>query len=105
MEIKGDIQRWEDDFIYINGTLETKSRDDIFELYTLKTLFQSEFTLVEEEPEEIDIANIEELGNYCNIIEHTENEKVLFRMMRNNANKIDELIKAVKQLDKKLNSN
>lgn len=60
------------------------------------------FDIPEKEGEMMDIQAIEEIGIYCKIIENTENEKVLFNMMQNNANKIDEILNAVKHLDKKI---
>lgn len=51
---------------------------------------------------DIDIQKLDENIKYCNIIEHSENEKILFNMIQNTANRINKLVQAVKQLDKKI---
>ena len=43
---------------------------------------------------------IEELGVYCDLIGMTENEKVLFNMIRTTTSKVDELVRAVNKLRK-----
>lgn len=88
---------WKEELIYLNGDLITECGDDIFETYTLLTILHSEFTLIEEEPEEIDIANIEELHSY------SEDGLDLYSSsdLHNSIQKINELIKAVKQLDRR----
>ena len=55
-----------------------------------------------EEQEEIDIQKLDENIKYYNIIGYSENEKMLFNMIQDTANKINKLVQAVKQLDKKI---
>lgn len=55
-----------------------------------------------EEQEEIDIQKLNENIKYYNIIGHSENEKMLFNMIQDTANRINKLVQAVKQLDKKI---
>lgn len=100
IEMTNKEDTWKEELIYLNGDLITECGDDIFETYTLLTLLHSKFTLIEEKPEEIDIQGIENLyidflftdvdkdGNEYKIVE-----------------KIDELIQAAKQLDKKIGGN
>ena len=54
-----------------------------------------------EEQEEIDIQKLDENIKYYNIIGHSENEKMLFNMIQDTANRINKLVQAVKQLYKK----
>lgn len=86
------------EFLYKdNEIIDIEDGDDIFLVYTLNTLFQAEFTLIEEEPKEIDIVNIEELHSY------SEDGLDLYSSsdLHNSIHKINELIKAVKQLDRR----
>lgn len=76
-------------------------REDEIREISINNLKFNSFELIENE---IDIQAIEEIGQYWNIIENTENEKVLFGMMQNNANKIDEVIRTIKQLDNKISN-
>lgn len=55
-----------------------------------------------EEQEEIDIQKLNENIKYYNIIGHSENEKMLFNMIQDTANRINKLVQAVKQLKKEL---
>lgn len=55
-----------------------------------------------EEQEEIDIQKLNENIKYYNIIGHSENEKMLFNMIQDTANRINKLVQAVKQLNKKV---
>ena len=59
--------------------------------------------IIEEEPE-INIQSIEEQGQFCNLIGLTENEEILWKMIQSNANVIDEVIRAAKQLDRQINN-
>lgn len=91
-------------FTYIDNEIIEESGDDIFLLYTLNTLFQSEFTLIEEEPEEIDIQEIEEIDLFDNG-QNFNDTKFTIGCYDGNfikiADIINELIKAVKQLDRR----
>ena len=83
-------------FTYIDNEIIEESGDDIFLLYTLNTLFQSEFTLIEEEPKEIDIQGIEKITirpyqGFSDVCEYIEG-------------KANEILEAVKQLDRKINN-
>ena len=62
----------------------------------------NEIVEIIEEQEEIDIQKLDENIKYYNIIGHSENEKMLFNMIQNTANRINKLVQAVKQLDKKM---
>lgn len=62
-----------------------------------------EVEIIEEEPE-INIQSIEEQGQFCNLIGLTENEEILWKMIQSNANVIDEVIRAAKQLDRQINN-
>lgn len=55
-----------------------------------------------EEQEEIDIQKLDENIKYYNIIGYSENEKMLFNMIQDTANRINKLVQAVKQLKKEL---
>lgn len=55
-----------------------------------------------EEQEEIDIQKLNENIKYYNIIGHSENEKMLFNMIQDTANRINKLVQAVKQLNKEI---
>ena len=57
-----------------------------------------------EEQEEIDIQKLNENIKYYNIIGHSENEKMLFNMIQDTANRINKLVQAVKQLNKEIKS-
>ena len=96
---------WKEELIYLNGGLITECGDDIFETYTLLTLLHSEFTLIEE-PEEIDIKGIEEIDLFDNG-QNFIDTKFTIGCYDGNFIKIgdiiNELIKAVKQLDRKIN--
>lgn len=91
---------WKEELIYLNGDLITECGDDIFETYTLLTILHSEFTLIEEEPEEIDIQRMKDLYIDClftDVDKYGNEYKIV--------EKIDELIKAAKQLDRKIGGN
>ena len=89
------------EFLYKdNEMIDIEDGIDIFDLYTLKTLLHSEFTLIEEELEEIDIQKLE------NIIDYRTSEDDLYNdNFSDFAIKINELIKAVKQIDRKIGGN
>ena len=55
-----------------------------------------------EEQEDIDIQKLNENIKYYNIIGLSENEKMLFNMIQDTANRINKLVQAVKQLNKKI---
>ena len=91
IKFKGEI------FILNNcNTSESESNFDYL-CYNFSDL-NEEVEIIEDE---IDIQGIEELGRYCDLIGLTENGEILWKMIQNNANKINELIRAVKQIDKK----
>lgn len=98
---------WKEELIYLNGDLITECGDDIFETYTLLTILHSEFTLIEEEPKEIDIQEIEEIDLFDNG-QNFNDTKFTIGCYDGNfikiADIINELIKAVKQLDRKINN-
>ena len=56
-----------------------------------------------EEQQDIDIQELKERGQFCNLAGLTENEEILWEMIQCNANTINETVKALKQLDRKIN--
>lgn len=104
------------EFLYKdNEMIDIEDEIDIFELYTLNTLLHSEFTLIEEEPEEIDIQEIEAIGKMLgwakislenNVEEQKESINFSLDFYGSKINEIIEnqniLLGAVKQLDRKI---
>lgn len=103
------------EFLYKdNEMIDIEDGIDIFDLYTLNTLLHSEFTLIEEEPEEIDIQGIEAIGKMLgwakislenNVEEQKESINFSLDFFGSKINEIIEnqniLLGAVKQLDRR----
>ena len=99
--------KWRDKiWDYWEGDQDYKSKQGRWFTSNLNDIRTKEFVndTVEiiEEQEEIDIQKLDENIKYYNIIGHSENEKMLFNMIQNTANRINKLVQAVKQLDKKM---
>lgn len=76
--------------------------DDVFDIYTIMEFINCKFEILSEEDEEIDIDSIEELDYCLEALEKPSYEESwLMNCIRANKDKLNELIKAVKQLNKK----
>lgn len=72
---------------------------------TLDYLLHMEFTLIEENPD-INIQDIREQNIISGFYKNpTQNEEDLFSNVKSNQYKINELIQAIKQLDRQINNN
>ena len=87
--------------IYANGVLRHNGIL-VTEFVSLEKMMKLDFELIEEK-QDIDIQELEERGQFCNLAGLTENEEILWEMIQCNANTINETVKALKQLDRKLN--
>ena len=101
-EVPKKIKYKEKIFIYCSNTRKYYNENiDLFLEFYSGELLNDEVEIIEEQ-QDIDIQKLDENIKYCNIIEHSENEKILFNMIQNTANRINKLVQAVKQLDKKI---
>ena len=87
--------------IYANGVLRHNGIL-VTEFVSLEKMMKLDFELIEEK-QDIDIQELEERGQFCNLAGLTENEEILWEMIQCNANTINETVKALKQLDRKIN--
>lgn len=97
---KGDkfkINNW--DSIYVlneNGDIKNEATDDkIYDILTMKGFAEATFEILSEEDKEIDIQAIEEICLTKYFIPHKE-------LCENIEKKMNEVIRAIKQLDKKI---
>lgn len=99
---KGDkfkINNW--DSIYVlneNGDIKNEATDDkIYNILTMKGFAEATFEILSEEDKEIDIQSIKEV-NVLMIYEVGNIQKTIVEI----GNKTNDIIKAIKQLDKKI---
>ena len=73
--------------------------------FMLDDLLYTEFTLIEKDPD-INIQDIREQDIISGFYKNpTQNEEDLFSNVKSNQYKINELIRAIKQLDRQINNN
>ena len=83
-------------FRYIN--METKR--GFGEEFDLELCLFTEVEILEDNTEEI-----EEIGEYCDLICMTENEEVLFNMIKVTTRKVNELVRKINYIERKINGN